>query len=896
MGYFGTILTRSWYMADDPPSHSDLGAQFERLWLILSDQNRVLAAGLHAAYDQLRSEITNDTSALETLEQQHYNLQCFVTPTHRLPAEIMMEIFHIALDIGGLRTGLMHVCRRWCKIIEGMGSVWSSLNLGAGTTPESVQRLLSRAGTLPLVVKIDANRERSLAGELHSSLSMAGSKASQWQTLKVTSLSQDEPDAQSDHALTSMQLQPMSQLRHLDIKEPVLSPLLRLLLQNVATAAVGKLVSMEIHSLPAIQYLLQPDHVSIFCSLTTFIAKVSKMSHPIDLLPHFLQLEVLELTNLRPSMIDHTSPLPFAYTLRHLRLKAVSIQWMGGRVFSQLEDCTIVAPLNDPSLHHDVQLPACTKLHFENWDISPIGQFFAPALDHMRVRSNAWSPYLGNRQVVQLVRAGLGMGLQPKSLSLKIICKEEVLFALLQLLPGLVELKMDLPRPSTLGKHFFTGLLAKPGNHAAGILKFDWKELFKDNSTGWRYSICPSLRTLELKYERWLRPGNNDDFLPPLLALGWSRGKTATPLQLYVHYKSSMNSLESWDLSLPPVIEAISSLKILQPGRVARLALQTRIWNNEVHESPLFTPFLHRLQVLEITSSSLTSGQVLNALPSFYELRELKLFNIDVQPLARGVDVPLVHTLRKLSLRGSTLAWMDGLVFTQLQMFAVDESGWPETFTRKVGMPACAHIVFYQYSFESLPVLQSDFNLPLVDTWVLYGEWKRYEQRRVSALQHIYAKRFGFRITFHNFEDLMEILESKDEVEELDLVIRVQVTSVTLALDILSRMGGTPWMRARGSITRELLVPCPNMKVLRLQFDDISGATRKEVSESCRRMMHSRRLAGYFMEECYIWWHYEDWNKAPSALIMENEVVRTEEPSVCSAKRQTRNSTHVSAF
>ena len=355
MGCFGTVLARSWHMADDPPPYSDLGAQLKWLSLLLSDPKRVRAAVLHAAYYQRRSQITNDKPALETLEQQHYTLRCCVTPTHRLPAEIMMEIFHIALDVGHLRTGLMQVCWRWCKIIETMASAWSSLILGAGTTPERVQRSLSRAGTHPLAVKIDTNRAGSTARELHSSLAMLVSKASQWRTLTITSLSQDEPDTQSDCALTTMQLQPMRQLRHLDIKEPVLSPLLRLLLQNVATEAVGKLVSMEIHSLPAIQYLLQPVHVSIYCSLTTFVAKVPKMSHPIDLLPHFMQLEVLNLTNLHLSIIDNGSPLPLAPTLHHIRLKGVSIQWMGGQVFSQLEDCTIIAPLTDPSLRHDVQ-------------------------------------------------------------------------------------------------------------------------------------------------------------------------------------------------------------------------------------------------------------------------------------------------------------------------------------------------------------------------------------------------------------------------------------------------------------------------------------------------------------------------------------------------------------
>jgi hypothetical protein len=133
MGCFGTIVVRSWHAADDPASYSDLGAQFEWLSMLFSDQNRVRAVGLHAAYSQFRSQITNDKFALETLEQQYYHLQCRVTPIYRLPAEIMMEIFHIAIDVGQLRRGLMHVCRRWYKIIEGMTGLWASLDLGAGT-------------------------------------------------------------------------------------------------------------------------------------------------------------------------------------------------------------------------------------------------------------------------------------------------------------------------------------------------------------------------------------------------------------------------------------------------------------------------------------------------------------------------------------------------------------------------------------------------------------------------------------------------------------------------------------------------------------------------------------------------------------------------------------------
>jgi hypothetical protein len=361
-------------------------------------------------------------------------------------------------------------------------------------------------------------------------------------------------------------------------------------------------------------------------------------------------------------------------------------------------------------------------------------------------------------------------GFQPKSLSLSVTCKDTVLLAVLQLLPELVELKLDLPRPSALGKRFFTGLLAKPGNQEADNLKFDWRELFRENRIGWRCAICPYLRSLELKYQQWLRPWYNDDFLHPLLALSWSREKTAVPLQLHTHYKSSMHSWESLNSTLPQVIEVISCLRIPQSGQVNDLSLKTKTWTNAVFENALVTPFLYRLQVLDITGSSLPERQVLNVLPSFHELRDLKLSYVHVPPL--DVDLPLVHTLRKLSLRNSTLAWMDGLVFTQLQRFSVDERGWPDTFKRKVGMPACTHIVFNQDKLKTLPVLESNFHFPPLTTCEFPNQWKhsKYDKRGISAFQRIHAKVFRFTL-FDDHQGLLELLEFKDEVEQLDLVL-----------------------------------------------------------------------------------------------------------------------------
>lgn len=862
----GAILARSWYTAGSPPSHANIGVQHEWLSLLLSDRKLVRAATLHVAYSQCRAQIMDDIMddidnkvALGTLERQRYQLQCSVTPIHCLPAEILMEIFYTALHIGEARTRLAQVCRRWWKTIEGMPNIWASLELGARTTSEFVLQSLSRAGEQPLAVEINITGDRSTVEGGYPALSIAVDSASKWRSLTITSLPQHRQDVQyADHPL-SKHFPLMNRLKHLKVMEPTPSPLLHQLLQNVATAAMGSLTSMDISSSPAIQYLVQPSHALIFHSLTTFHAKVPKMEYPVDVLPHFMQLEVLDLTSLLLPVHDNGAPLPLARTLHHLYLRGVSIQWMGRQDFAQLESCTIIAPMSSPSLEYDVHLPVCTELHFENWNTPSVGQIHVPVLGHLRVKSNAWNPERGHEGVLQICRAGLGTGWKPRSLSLSVGCKDTVLLGILRFLPALEELRLDLPRPSILGKHFFIGLLAKP---VTGKLELDWKQLYLQDQTGWKPALCPSLKVLELKYQRWLRPGDNHGFLLPLFVLSWSR-KKATPLQFHVHFKSSLHSWASFELT-PEAALVLSQLHIPGHDQVTHLSLITEHWWEGLYETPHFTPFFNYLQVLRIHREG--QGTVaLRILPSFHQLRELSLFRIQVPPLAHGTDLPCAHTLQKLSLRGSTVGWMDGLVFTQLKKFVVDEEGWPESFEQKVVMPVCTHIGFGQYGeykLEILPVMLDYFQFPLLDTWELQQAWREslFDHRSISALRMIQAKCFYFKI-FHDYGQLLELLETKDEVEQLELVF--------LKHNEQSALAG---MALVGNITRKL--PCPNMKVLKLWHLSTEDGQRKQVIQWCMQMMTNRRLVGQSIEKCCIWWEETEWEKdAALVLIMQNEEV-----------------------
>jgi hypothetical protein len=875
-GCFESILARSWY-TPGASSDADQGERLEWLSVILSDNNRVRAAAFHVAYAQSCSQIMDDEAARMALEHQYNRMQRSVTPICYLPAEIFRQIFSIALDIGQSRTRLMHVCRHWRAILEGMPNAWTSLKLQAWTPPESVQRSLDRADIQPLVIEIDVEKTEIMTEGHDSALAIAARSASRWETLTITSLPQSEQEVQYVRGLLSMHLPPVNRLRHLRVIQSVSSPLLTPLIHNVAAAAEGSLAAMEIDSSPAILILSQPAHASLFGSLTTFKAHLPKMSESVDLLPHFNRLEVLELTNLLlPLYASHN--LPFCHTLHHLYLRAVSIQWMGGQVFPQLESCTLIAaPMRTHPLLLDVILPACTTFHIENKDIAAIRRFQVP---NMVVRSRQWSPGRGNEQISHLIRAVCERPLQPHVLHLAILCTGTVVLSLLELLPSLKELRLDLARPAQLGRQFFTALLAKPFG------KIDWtqpKPLKK--AKGWTSMVCPSLSVLELRYQQWLRQSDCVDWLAPLLALSWSRERTATPLKLELHFRQSQDSWRSFELkpqlSMPMSMLAVPSLAQYDQSPPFDLlhhyytsAILHSIyktfdinWSQSIlgitlYEAHVFPFCFDHLQVLDLKSGR---TQLLNVLPSFQQLKNLSLSNIQIPPLSIEGELPLVHTLRKLSLRQSTLAWMDGKVFAQVERFHVDEHGWPGSFKQNVQMPICTHVQLYQDNLKVLPLLHSDFYLPSLNKWELSQWFDKfpYDEQGIWRLQRIQAKTFKFAIR-RNCQMLMDILEANHEVQQLELTIR-SFSSQQL-LTRLSVINGD---------TKK--VPCPNMKVLHLQFLFGEQGNMGQVSQWCRQMVDERRLAGYPIEKCCIWWDVDDWEQPASlVLVTRSGEVRTE--------------------
>ena len=884
---FEITLARGLGMARNPlPIQTILAEHRRKLVKLDKGRRQRLAAELQQEYCRRRARIEGNKRALQTLNEQYTNVQYFVTRIHRLPVEVLMNIFYIILNDHPSPVVLMLVCRRWHNVIEAMPGVQNTLELHTWTAPEIVRRATSGVASRLLNITVDTDQDDDLRGlsiERYSTIAIAIESVAQWRSLTVHSLPRGgQLDDSAFHKIRSTDIPPMMRLEELRITSEVdPSPLVDRLLQSIAATAMRGLTTIETNCSYSSECLLRMTSDYTFHSLTTLKAILPKASEPIDILPRFTRLEVLEITNLSLPSYQNDSPLPFSQTLRHLSLKSVTIDWMAGQEFPLLSFCAIFAPPS-PSLALDVHLPTCRELHISHHCAAVFGRFRVPVVSSLAIHSNYWTPLQGSRVLVDMCMAGLGTALRPRVLHLAMQCNGSVLRMVLQDLPALEELGLELPRPSALSMGFFISLLAKPVTIPYGILKsgwFGWAEKQND----WHAAVCPALKVFNLHYQRWLRPSEQIGFVAPLIALGWTRKKTAMPLRsLCIHMKVDNRTWNKVDL-VPMKSKCIIALDIpqLEYLRLDKGALEfvfqayltsatLSIIEGDIFMDPIphlteavFGTSFHKIQVLHI-HQLWTTKPMLKVLHCFHHLEELSLENVLIELYSHDVDIPLFQTLQRLSISGGCAKWMDGHTFVQLKYFCVNfSSSWCNSFPKGVDMPICTCISYNTDAFEFLPIFQVAFQFPLMREWDMDGSYlEDHHVDWVHALSRVRAQ--VLRLSCHRKStQLVMAIQPRYELEELSIRFQdhlmvkeffIAFTDVIVDCS-LQRPANTSFdtqtiPKLEDAIDHstcnqsERKMICPNLKVLGLQCW-ISGEERDEVRQRCVEMMESRRQAGF---------------------------------------------------
>ena len=427
----------------------------------------------------------------------------FITPITCLPFELLREIFLIVIDRASALP-LLLVCKQWHAIGT---SIWASLNLGTITPLDVVTRKLERNQWL-LDIRMDTDSDRHLFnqwdhGGAFSAIFAAIEASLRWRSLIVESFPA-QADLSEDVVNRGLQLcsgNPMSRFTTFKIKSACeTSPLLNGLLHILGTRARA-LITVEINSANVIAFL-SPTYPSMFHSIKFLSLDTPGIPNPVDLLPHLHQLETFTAYHISFPIYHNDVDLPFIHTLRYLSLRAASIQWMNGRTFHVLEDCTLIFPLHLHVLYtFRTNLPNCTKLTFQGYPLEILGGVLTHKLNHLAVTSLGSFNRRGSQQLLWLSCHILGLTqLMPKILHISVEATNQAWVNALGLMPNLEELVICNARPCSLGAKVLQALIVQPTYaHATN--------LGVTSTPGESGSpLCPLLRCFGLKYDRWLRP------------------------------------------------------------------------------------------------------------------------------------------------------------------------------------------------------------------------------------------------------------------------------------------------------------------------------------------------------------------------------------------------------
>ena len=471
----------------------------------------------------------------------------FFTPIAWLPIELLHQIFLAIEETRGSQLVLMLVCKHWNAVVA---SIWGSLSLGIKTPINVVKsKLEMNQWLLDVVVDTDSDRDyftpapirprapwRSLVVEpfpardgSFEAIFAAIEATSRWRSLVVKSftVSADLPEVFVNRHLQRHSNATMSRFTTLRIESSCkTSPLLNGLLRILGTTAGPALTTVEINSLNVILFLT-PTYSSIFHSVKVLSLDAPGIHNPVDLLPHLHQLETFTVPHLSfPAYPNHVE-LPFVHTLRHLTLRAASIQWMSDRTFHTLEFCTLIFPLHRHVLHtFRTTLPNCNHLTFQGYPLKILGGVSANTLSRLSVTCSGSFNRRGSRQLVWFSGCVLGEPrLAPKILHISIQATNRAWMTSLVSMSNLEELVIYSAQPSSLGAKVCQSLVVHPVNTGnAGV-----------TSTPGQLGapICPSLRRFGLNYDRWLRPSEEFDLVPVFVSIIQSRRQSKCSLQSF---------------------------------------------------------------------------------------------------------------------------------------------------------------------------------------------------------------------------------------------------------------------------------------------------------------------------------------------------------------------------
>ena len=658
-----------------------------------------------------------------------------------LPMELLREIFLYCIEVNQMKSGkIASVCRHWRSVITSIASLWSTLRVGAWTETERVATWLQRAYPKKVVIGTQRDRKTPTGAPAFSALQDALKTTGQWHELTISSFPPEEVASQLGIQVSSS----MDMLKVLHIAaECVHSPSSAHLLNLVPIEA--PLCELRLHPAFASTHFLQPHWSPVLQNLTVFIVNGRGMDEPFELLPTFTQLQIFKADRLRLPFYEPNTNLPLLYTLRELQIKACSVQWMAGRQFPRLEECSILLPRHWELLQqHEVQLPSCKKLTYHGHPMTTARYFHVLKMREMELKSHDCNEQRAYRHLRHLCRVD-GRISKLTTLRLTFQCSERVLIKVLKYLDSLQELVLSIAHPSPSWQIFLESLAAKPSTNewpTCGSWRTNYRQWEKwCSSQTWHVNVLPRLKCLGIQCPKGFTRSECLDNLPFLRLVGWTRAHLIPPLE----------HLEVWEgkgITGDLVVDYISTGYLWKHLRASAqeydsmivMGMVTQCLIIHYNAAPLFrlhsTVFFRQLQYLELTEYDI--GKI----PIFPCLEQIKWLDIKggfIPVYSLNLDLPLTRTVHWIRLRSSTSSWMLGRTFKALRELQIDGSSFALKNMSKheglqVDLPACTILHLEDFPMDHLCFLSCS-NVQIL-CWSQFPKGTTIDSAVLNSLQN----------------------------------------------------------------------------------------------------------------------------------------------------------------
>ena len=607
-----------------------------------------------------------------------------------IPVEIFSEIFLYAVQADpSSQTKLMLVCQHWHDIMLSTPGIHSQLRIYRWTTTHHIERF-GKGWLLDVIVDPEYVPDdaswfmRSFDPvEFRASLVTVAKAASRWRSLALLSL--PPPGAYKN-------LQIINPSQHLESFKLTtscnLGDFLEPILNAITTTVTSRFTVIEVFHPDIALYLLQPVHFRIFSSLTTLRLICRRMQNPVDILTCLHKLEIFKAHHLFLPMYSPDVDLPLVQTLRVLHLKSVSVQWMAGRVFHALKECSIIVPHHADTIQ-SVYMPSCSILKYDSNNLGALERFHISHPDKLEIKCGQWNTWRGTLQLAALHPIFAVQSLT--CLHLEIKCSERLLAYMLRLVPALEELWMGLSSPHSLSSAFFLALAAGGRNANSGPSS---------------YTVTPlgrKLRMLRLHYKRWLRGPERNSLIP---AFGAIVASHLSEKQFFIFRLSYGEESKSQEWNIHEPVERFdfedskgTVIGVPSPDGVVTLSKHDIDGGNTLLE----LEYLLLPRESEYITSNVRLTLPIEFLFSFHSLKEVKMISLylETKPDTHfSLNAPLFHTLKVLIVLAIPLSFFAGQTFHKLERFKegwVEEDWFDHSLVPEQGpltkMPVCTRLV-----------------------------------------------------------------------------------------------------------------------------------------------------------------------------------------------------------